>query len=276
MLKKILFPTDGSEESGQCIPVVKKLAMEQGAEVILAQVVQYPVMVEDFEGYSAQMWQQVFDASKANAQANLTVLAADLNEAGILTSQVLDEGSPAAVLLDIERDQQVDLLVMSTHGRTGLARFALGSVADRMVREGTAPVLLVRAKVDEPTMEKALLMLDGSGASEGALPVVESLANHPLREVKLLRVVVDAANRGPAATYLAGVADRLEKAGLRTEVAAEVGDAASLVEKAAEGADLVVLSTHGRGGFDRIRHGSVAERVVREVTKPVLLVRVEA
>ncbi len=275
MLRKILVPTDGSEESAQCIPLVKTLAAEQGAEVVLAQVVHYPVMVEDFEGYSAQMWQQVFDASKANAQANLNALAAALKEAGIPTIQLLGEGSPAAVLLDLEREQEVDLVVMATHGRTGLARFALGSVADRMVREGTAPVLLVRSQPTDASMRKALLMLDGSGASEGAIPIVETLAQHPLEEVKLLRVVSDPSNSGPAATYLRGVAERLEKTGLRTEAVVEAGDPAALAHQAADQVDFVVLSTHGRGGFDLLRHGSVAERLVREITKPVLLVRVE-
>ena len=276
MLKKILFPTDGSEESARCIPLVQKLALEQGAEVVLVQVVQYPVMVEDFEGFSAQMWQQVFDASKANAEANLGAVASQMSAAGAKTTQLLAEGSPAAVLLDVERDQQVDLVVMASHGRTGLARFALGSVADRVVREGTAPVLLIRPQASTSDLARALLMLDGSGAAEGALPIVESLAQHPLQEVKLFRVVNEPGNAGTAATYLKGVAEKLEQAVLKTETVVGVGDPAAAVHERAEGVDFVILSTHGRGGFDRIRHGSVAEQVVREVTKPVLLVRVES
>jgi nucleotide-binding universal stress UspA family protein len=119
-------------------------------------------------------------------------------------------------------------------------------------------------------------MLDGSGVSEEALPIIEALAGHPLQSVRLFRAVREPRDQGPAETYLNGVARRFDAAGLQTEVLVEAGDPAALVERAARGTDVVVLSTHGRGGFDRLRHGSVAERVVREVPMPVLLVRARA
>lgn len=150
---------------------------------------------------------------------------------------------------------------MGTHGRTGLTRLALGSVADRMVRAGTAPVLLVR-EAEPSTLRSALVMLDGSGLAEEALEAV-----------KLFEAVDDARDRRPATTYLEGVASQLAGSGLTAEAIVDVGDPAALVHQAAEGADLVALCTHGRGGLDRFRHGSVAERVVRDSKKPVLLVR---
>src|SRR5207248_2068986 len=105
---------------------------------------------------------------------------------------------------------------------------------------------------------------DGSGVAEEALPIVKELAGHPLSVVKLFRVVQDPGDRNAAAHYLEAVQADLSREGFKTEIAVETGDPALLVRRAAEDADLIVLSTHGRGGFDRLRHGSVAERIVRE------------
>ena len=184
------------------------------------------------------------------------------------------QGSPAAVLLDVEREQNIDLVVMGTNGRSGLARFALGSVADRMVREGTRPVLLARTPELEPALKTALLMLDGSGVAEEAVPMVKTLAGRPIEIVKLFRAVDDVVDRGAAHTYLEGVSRHLAAEGVKTEITVDVGDPTILVRQAAQDTDLVVLSTHGRGGFDRFRHGSVADRVVRETEQPVPLIRV--
>lgn len=272
MFERILVPTDGSPESERAIPVAQQIAAAHGAEVLLAQVVQHPQLSdEDFQ--SAELYQQLLDTLTSTAQANLAILAARFKSSGVRVAQSLLFGSPAFVLMGIEETQHPDLVVMSTHGRTGLARFALGSVADRLVREGTTPVLVVRQPALPANLATALLMLDGSGVAEQALPMIEALADHPIRAVKLFRAVTDPWDVGAAGSYLMGVADRLAQTGLKTETLVDLGEPTLCIERAAREADLVVLCTHGRGGFDRFRHGSVAEGVVRQVEKPVLLVR---
>jgi nucleotide-binding universal stress UspA family protein len=163
---------------------------------------------------------------------------------------------------------------MGTHGRTGLARFALGSVADVMVREGTTPVLLVRS-LQEPKarMETALVPLDGSILAEEALPTVESLSGKPLRHVQLLRAVASSDEEAGAMAYLERVAERLRAARLTTRLMVETTTPADAITQWGRNADVVILSTHGRGGFDRLRHGSVAEQGTRYLTTPTLLVR---
>jgi nucleotide-binding universal stress UspA family protein len=116
---------------------------------------------------------------------------------------------------------------MATHGRTGLARFALGSVADRLVREGTVPVLLVRrATPADATIATAIVMLDGSEVAERALPVVEQLAGKPLQSITLLRAVADPDERATALAYLKTVASRFvfADAGVEVSCTVEVGD----------------------------------------------------
>jgi nucleotide-binding universal stress UspA family protein len=272
MLKRIMLPTDGSPESDRAIPYARIIAREQGAEILLIQVVQLPMMINDeYEGGEA--WQQTLGAFEEIAQSNLDNLSSTLRADGIEVRAEKVLGYPAGALLDFEAEHQPDLVVMGTHGRTGIARFALGSVADRMVRHGTTPVLLVREGPAEPRLDHAFVMLDGSGLAEEALKAVKLLAGHPLHTLTLFQAVSDTTDRRPAATYLEGVAARLAKHDLSTRVMTDIGDPGLLFEKAANDADVIVLATHGRGGVDRYRHGSVAERVVHESTKPVLLTR---
>jgi nucleotide-binding universal stress UspA family protein len=156
----------------------------------------------------------------------------------------------------------------------GAARFTLGRVTDRLVREGRPPVLVVRrSSPAAPTLHRALVTLDGSDLAEEALPMVETLAGKPLESVVLLRIVANPQDQGPAMTYLEGVASRLSRLALKVEVVVGVGASTLGIERAARAVDLVILCTHGRGGVDRLRHGSVAEHVVREVDTPALLVR---
>ncbi|MBI4213390.1 MAG: universal stress protein [Chloroflexi bacterium] len=277
MLTRILVPTDGSPFSDRAIPLAQAVASSQGGEVLLVQVVELPVLAGEGDSYAqGQAFQQTFDLLQQLARANLERLSARFRGAGILveSSQLL--GNAAESLLDFEKEHDPDLVVMATHGRSGVLRFALGSVADRMIRHGTAPVLLVRNEPEEPTLEKALVMLDGSGVAEEALEIAKVLAGHPLHQVELLQVVSDPRDRGPAATYLQGVARQFATTGIRTTIRVEIGDPRVIIEAESHDVDLVILCTHGRGGIDRFRHGSVAESVVRQSTKPVLLVRAAA
>lgn len=273
MIQRIMIPTDGSPESEQAVPIAEHIAAAQGAEALFVQVLEYPVLIGGYAGITADIYQQYLNAVAEEANTNLSRLSGQFADRGIRASTMRLRGNPAACLLDTEREQNVDLVVMSTRGRSGLARFALGSVAERLVREGTKPVLIARATSLEPSLATVLLMLDGSGVAEEAVPIIEALAGRPIEKVKLFRAVGDPDDRGAAATYLQGVSLRLSASGLETEIAADVGDATMLVRRAAQGVGLVVLCTHGLGGFDRFRHGSVADRVVREVEQPVLLVR---
>jgi nucleotide-binding universal stress UspA family protein len=273
MIERILVPTDSSAESAQAVPIAMKIARAQGAEVLLLQVLPYPLIMDAYTNVGPDVYQQVLDAAEEEARENLARLEAQLTDHGVRVGTTFLHGNVDAVLIDTEREQNIDLVIMGTHGRSGLARFALGSVADRMVREGTKPVLLARAREVEPALKSALLMLDGSGVAEEAVSMAKTLAGRPIEHLILYRAVDDPSDRRAAHTYLEGVSGHLAGEHLEIDITVEVGDPTVLIRQAAKGADLVVLSTHGRGGFDRFRHGSVADRVVREAEKPVLLVR---
>lgn len=276
MWNRILAPTDGSELSEQALAVAAQLAQAQAAELLLIRVVPFPVIPVN-AGWSAQpaeVYQQILDDASKVAGTELEATATQLRANGTSVRTILYEGSPAAALLDAEQTEQPDVVVMSTHGRSGLDRFALGSVTERMVKEGTRPVLIVRPPtVLPPQLKTALVMLDGSGLAEEVLPLVHTLAQQPLQTIRLFRVVADPDDREAAKHYLDGVASHLAPTGLTCELRVDIGEPRHVVKKATSGVDLVMLCTHGRSGYDRWRHGSVADFVVHHVNRPVLLVR---
>jgi nucleotide-binding universal stress UspA family protein len=165
---------------------------------------------------------------------------------------------------------------MCSHGRTGLARFALGSVAEHLLRHGAAPVLLVRPFGDPVTLEHAVVPLDGSERAEEALRVVDHLARCVVQEVTVLRVV-GAAQEGPEAErYLAEVAGRLTQEPLACWRRVAQGDPAEAILDVAGTDKLVVMATRGRSGLTRWALGSVADRVAHGGAAAVLLVRAGA
>ena len=129
----------------QVLPVIAPLAQVLACELILFQV---PIVYTP--GSPMGEWylplQSTFDISDRQAKAYLDRLAGRLQERGIKVSTALGEGPVAEAIIDHAADSDSDLIAMCTHGRTGLARWALGSVADRVLRAGDKPILLVRAQ----------------------------------------------------------------------------------------------------------------------------------
>ena len=265
LLQRILAPTDGSPASERALPFAEQIARAHGAELVLLYIVApHPLGRGGPAG----------TIGAREAGAYLAGLKQRLQASGLAVRQRVEHGPPAATLLAYERDEPPDLLVLASHGRTGLARIALGSVADRMVREGTAPVLVVRGlSTAPPRLATALVMLDGSRIGEEVLDLVEKLAGHPLQAITLFRAVAEPQGRAAAETYLQGAMARLANTGVPITTLVRVGEPRQVVEQAAKPYDLVVLSTHGRGGFDRWRHGSVAARLIHELPMPVLVTR---
>jgi nucleotide-binding universal stress UspA family protein len=180
---------------------------------------------------------------------------------------------------------------MTTHGRGGLGRLLLGSVAESVDRTAPVPVLLVRGRLGwtPEALGTVVVPLDGSERSEGVLPAVEALAGPLDLPVHLLHVIEPLAGAtGEAALaldrlvelraadgerYLAKAVAPLEAKGIRVTCALRHGTPvdAILAYVREAGAGLVAMSTHGRTGLGRLLLGSVAERVLRAAPVPALV-----
>ena len=143
--RRILVPLDSSPVAEQILPTVTKVAQALKAKLILFQVPTAYV-----SGWMTGEWylpiQGVLDMAEEGAQAYLTPVADRLAEQGLDVATATAIGSVADCIVEYAEANEVDLIAMCTHGRTGLARWALGSVADRVLRAGGTPILLVRAQ----------------------------------------------------------------------------------------------------------------------------------
>ncbi|HSJ54330.1 MAG TPA: universal stress protein [Anaerolineae bacterium] len=144
LCRRILVPLDGSRLAERILPVVSSVARALDSELILFQV---PIayISSSMTGDWYLPVQGALETAEQDAQAYLDEVAGRLAAEGLAATTALSVGSVAACIVEYAEAHQVDLIAMCTHGRTGLARWALGSVTDRVLRAGTKPLLLVRA-----------------------------------------------------------------------------------------------------------------------------------
>ncbi len=221
-------------------------------------------------------------------------MAQRLQAQGVSVEPRVLAGPPAEAIAQEALRCQADLLVLATHGRTGIARWALGSVADALLHQVATPSLLVRPgqRRWEARPRRVLVPLDGSELAERALEPAAALAA-TAGELLLYQVLPPAAAtaadlehdpswstilaeiRAEALRYLERVAERLRTAGYRVRTATDYGEPAACIAEYArrEEADLIVLSSHGRSGLARWLLGSVADALVRLAPVPLLLLR---
>ncbi|MBI3925065.1 MAG: universal stress protein [Armatimonadetes bacterium] len=293
--RKILVPLDGTALAEQALLPAFQLARRFGGDVGLLCVEPYlhllplvrPADALDPRGVNVRK------SPSELAQRYLDALRADLGERGVPVwdRAVIDD--PASAILDCIEKESIGLVVMTSHNRSGLSRWWMGSVADQLLTRTDCPVLILPEGAVS-NYRKLLVPLDGSEVAESALPVAETLAGSEgqlllLRAPSIgepARVSLSFLNeayreqyrRGEKArseAYLDERKRRIEARGYRVATRHCPGRAAEAILRTAadEKVDAIVMTTHGRGGWDRLAHGSVAYKVrVTLGWTPLLLV----
>jgi len=303
MYKKLLVPLDASLFAEQALPLAGTIAGACHADLEL-------VLVHESFPFALHDAAIVSDAIRVRQNDYLESLARTLSQGfGIhVGSIVLDEPVVDAIC-NHARKTHADLIVMTTHGRTGLSRAWLGSVADAVTRHGRIPVLTQRPRdvavegketiVSSDLFDRVLIPLDGSPAAEAILNDAVEIGRCGKARYTLLRIVrpvplvvmdyslpqaypimpldVEATNllTLEAGAYLSSVADSLKRRGVvvgtRVEMAEHPARAILDVARAKQ-VDLVAMTTHGRGA-SRLIVGSVADKVLRGSTCAMLVDR---
>jgi nucleotide-binding universal stress UspA family protein len=292
--RAVLVPLDGSPESEQAIPVGEAVARRAGARLDFAMVLQPP---------SALALSSELPAAAAEVEREARAQATDYLEGkaeaargafGLAVTAALLDGPAAGALADYVRTRGIGLVVMTTHGRGGLSRWWLGSVADRLVRRTPAPVLLLHPRESpQPTaFRRILVALDGEGDEAVLEPALALGSLGRGASYILIRVVPPAtpvvgalpaysthlgtwAKRQDieARNHLARLSATLRARGVEvsTEVVPADRVAETLLDTArARSVDLVAVGTHGAGPAERLILGSVADKVIRGAEQPVL------
>ncbi|MEZ4588979.1 MAG: universal stress protein [Gemmatimonadales bacterium] len=298
MIRSILVPLDGSKFAEAALPLATALADRTKAKLRLLTV--HEPRPDLPAGLDAPAVEGENVELRSAAQAYLSETADRLGQPGGAPPRAeLIDGAPGPGLVEAVGRFRPDLVVMATHGRGPMSRFWLGSVADHFIRHGTTPVLLVRPGKAEPpsAVRKVLAAVDLSDESARILDAAGALARAFEAELVLYHVVeplvgmVDGALPFPmpvapgsldrakdeANRRMAELGRLAAERGLTAEVrvVTGVGAAASILEEAREGYDLIAMTTHGAGGVRRLLLGSVADKVIRASELPVLVFRGE-
>ncbi|MFO8175919.1 MAG: universal stress protein [Longimicrobiales bacterium] len=294
MYGTILLPLDGSPFSESAVPVALSLSRRTGAGIRLVSI------VETFSTTLLYDWE---DGAREQTLRYLEEVARRIEEdAGGPVVPEVREGYVVEALQT--QADAADLVVMATHGRGGLSRLWLGSVADAFLRHASKPVILVRPGEEEErdmtrdwTLSRMLLPLDGSPVSEAILdhavelgslfgaayhlvrviPAPKQFSSYPPHMMQENRERMQEATE-EAAAYLKGHGDTLRARGITVEeeVLSGVQPAHGILAEAERsGCDFIAVSAHGKGFVSRAVLGSTSDKVVRGAHNPLLLYRAE-
>lgn len=291
MIRRILVPLDGSSLGDRAIPLAARIARVHGASLDLVTVFHGPTVLPPpmiMVGDPALAVEE-----RATVERRLERVSARIARATPLTIRHhILEGGVVDELAGAVESLKPDLVVMSTHGRGGLTRAWLGSVAEGLLRRVHVPVLLNRGKLETSVQgdvtlpfARVLVGLDGTPESEKVLDEVDALMGNAPYHVTLAHVIspspvmlanlvdqpaIDQVKTG----YLEPLAERLRTSTRSMSVVSTSHNSAAraLIELARdEDVDLIALRTHARHGIPRVVLGSVADKVIRMSHVPVLV-----
>lgn len=295
MFRQILIPLDGSQVSEQVLPYARFLARSLHLPVELLAVVDVAGLTAALPADDKAKIESFIAATWRNSAAFLQRISNTF--AGASATCTVERGRPGEVVIEKAAADAQTLIAMATHGRSGIDRWLLGSVAGKVLRGTKNPLLLVRAiqgghTHGEAALKSVIVPLDGSPLAERTLPYAAALAK--TMDVLLIRAYtltqtistyddyipdwnkLEEVSKAEASSYLDQKVAECKQNGLaHVYPLALEGDAAEQIIQLARctANSLVLICTHGRSGVGRWVLGSVAEKVAHHSAGPVLLIR---
>ena len=310
MYRKMLVLLDGSELAEVVFPFAKELAARLNLDVTMLQV--YGDIGRNFVPVHQAYIERAAEKIKSQIEDVQERLGIQLEEKQLEVRGELADGHYAEEILRYAENSNIDLILMASHGRSGIRRWRMGSVADKVLRASKVTVLFIRAGAEDATpydewpTRTIVAPMDGSETAESVLPHVIALAKQRAIEpvtVNLIRVCdppVAPSYYSPelsgvplnwgefmeqemtrckqvASDYLGNIAKQLDDQGIKAESTILVGKAADeIIDYVSKNPfSIVVMATHGRTGLSRLVFGSVTESVLQAVSNPILLTKPE-
>lgn len=288
LLERILVPLDGSPTAEAILPQLHRLLRARGSEVVLHRSVSLLAAGLGVYPASGLDADRLLQDLEAEATAYLARVAAGILEEGARVRQIVRVGTPAESILAVAAKEKATLVAMSTHGRSGLSRWILGSVAEKVLRASTVPLLLVRsytrsasgedvpAALEELPIRRILVPIDLSELSLALAPEVTELAETFGARVEVLHVREAPGHDGGEGRHVLADAVRVfETRGEPVVPLLRHGEpAAAILETCRDRSiDLLAMTTHGRSGIARWTIGSVTDKVLRTSGLPMLVFR---
>jgi len=271
-MKRILVPCDFSDPAVQAFKFAVDIAKESRGEVILLNVVELPVMHESVLMPTLSFEEAFIKDMKAHAEKNFAKMKDKWANEGPKVTSFVEFGGATPTIRDFVKDNKIDLLVMGTHGASGLKEFFVGSNTEKIVRTSEVPVIAIKGQVKMSSI-KNIVFPNTFGMEQEELTLkVKALQNffkatlHVLyvntpssfrRDIEVKKEMKAFAKRFMLKDYTLTIFnDYSEEEGLRNFVADTK-------------ADMVAMATHGRRGINHLMSGSIAEDVVNHLTCPI-------
>lgn len=298
MYKKILVPLDGSRVAEAVLPYVREIAAPLHSQIELLGVIE-PVLAGVHDYVESKYHVSVEDALLKQTEDGLKKAAAYFDAHATVDMKIVKGLAPEKIVEEAGSDPTT-LIAMASHGRSGIGRWATGSVTDKVLHMTTSHMLIVRGSEEGSALKSARLAnaivpLDGSKVAEQALAPLIDLAKAMNLKVTLVRVTPLATSYyqyaeypainfvqfaeqvdKDALAYLASVETILKQGGI-TQIEENLlhgNPAGAIIDEAKKIPDsMVIMTTHGLSGVRRVILGSVADKVVTESDRPVLLIR---
>lgn len=276
MLKKILLALDGSENAERALPWAKRLSSREKALVVLVRVVPYVGTTDELETRLREAREYLQGAER------------ELNYAGVPTKVLVRKGIASHVIPHVAEREGCDLILMTTRGGSPVKRWAIGGVTEQVMRTSLIPVLPVRSQMALPRqghVRRLILPVDGSTLAESGVSWAARLAQALKAKMLFVHVIPPGALVAGSRTErrfqalskrIRRVCDLLQKSGVPARFVLQHGDAAERIVQVADQNDLILTTTHGRGGFKRWIFGSVAEKLIHHSLVPVLVYKTSA
>lgn len=270
-LARLLVATDGSEFTAGARSVGVELAKKAGAKV-------FPTMMVYVNPEYAAIAPQLVEKAEGEAMAHLKTILDAAKVAGVEAEPLIRHGElPHEVILGAAGSVNADVIVVGRRGRRGLARIMVGDATVKVIGGARCSVLVV-PKAASMWHKRILLATDGSRFGDAAAVAAANVARCCQVPVTVVGAMVpshSSQRQQDGRDAVARAVDYLKKEGCDADGLVESGEAADVIAAAAgkAGADLIVMGTHGRTGFERVLVGSVAERVIGLSTCPILVVK---
>ncbi len=280
MYDRILVPLDGSALAAQILPYVHTLSHAMQVPLELMRIID-PVPEALSDPAHGLYLDQLATTFRNQAEDSLREYVRSLEHLDVEVSYSAHEGGAASTIVSEAENTQGTLIAMSTHGRSGVGRWVMGSVTDKVLHASSRPLLIVRGRPEEAAefhakMESIVVPLDGSALAERVLPHAVAISRALGARIRLVSVIPSEQSHAHEEDHLRQMGERLVQDGahsfephvLHGEPARAIVDMTHDYPHA-----LVAITTHGRSGIGHWVLGSVTDRVVRYSGSPVLVVR---
>lgn len=274
-MKKILVPTDFSEHAGYALKAAAQIARKNNGEIILLHMLELPHQASDAVGSGHDLPEIMF--FKNSAINKLEELMDEEYLDGIKVSEIIQFDMTFDGIMKISDKNQIDLIVMGSHGASGFKEMFIGSNAEKVVRNSNVPVLIIKKDEKDFNVKKFVFASDFSDEIKKPFSKVVEFANKFGTELLLVTINTPSSFKPTHIaqemmdTFLADFSINNHSTHIYSDVNIESG-VLNFVKS--NNADLIGMCTHGRKGLAHFFNGSISEDLVNHATHPVITFKI--